>query len=417
MYPMHLRSSILCCCLMASRFAVSQADDIKKGDAGMRSGSYEKAVTFYKKAVAADKTSIAANEKLGKALMAAGEFQNAESVYSLLASLTPESSIDHFYYAQALARNAKYAEAARSYQIYFKMHSDDPLAAEFKDYESRLKLLQYDSNKFNMIDVPENSTGSDEGPAVCLFFVCYSTNGHSKDTVEKTYDLYMLKGGNPANPPAPEKLKGDIDGMLNEGPATFSRNGMEMIFSRSNYGHKGADGEMRQGLYHSEYDSISKKWMKITPLNFIDYNHNFKQPSLTKDGSSLYFSSDIDGGFGETDIYVSHLHGNLWTTPVNLGRGINTVGRDETPYIADDGTLYFASDSHMGLGGLDIYAARLSNGTWSHAYNLGAPFNSPYNDFGYILDTNGGSGYIVSDRPGGMGGNDIYQFIPIGPKH
>lgn len=412
------RLIVFCCCILSAISAVSQVDaEIKKGDAYMKSGRYEKAVACYKKAVASDKMAIMPNEKLGKALMAAGEFQNAEPVYSLLASMTPGSSIDHFYYGQALVRNSKYGEAAKAYQAYFTAHPDDPLAGEFKDFESRVKLLQYDSNKFKLINVPDNTSGSDEGPSVCIFFVCYSTNGHSKDTVEKTYDLYMLKGGNPTNPPAPEKLKGDIDGMLNEGPATFSRNGREMIFTRSNYGHKGTDGEMRLGLYHAEYDLTSKKWGKITPLNFIDYNHNFKQPSLSRDGSALYFSSDIDGGTGETDIYVSHLQGNTWSAPVNLGSGINTVGREETPYITDDGILYFASDCHMGLGGLDIFSARFMDGKWGHVINPGAPLNSSYNDFGYILDTSGESGYLVSDRPGGMGGNDIYQFIPLGPKH
>jgi hypothetical protein len=170
------------------------------------------------------------------------------------------------------------------------------------------------------------------------------------------------------------------------------------------------------GLYHADYDAGKKKWVNIKPLDFIDYNYNFEQPSLSKDDTTLYFVSDIRGGFGGSDIYVSHKRDNKWSAPVNLGKRINTKGKEQTPFIANDSTLYFASDSRLGLGGLDIYSVKFIDDAWGFPVNLGVPLNSAYDDFGYISDATGQSGYIVSNRPGGKGGNDIYQFTSLKKK-
>jgi tetratricopeptide (TPR) repeat protein len=414
---MFSRLIVFFACLLAfSLPAVSQNNaDIKKGDAYMRKADYAQAAAYYTKAVNSNKRGIAENEKLGRALTALGDYQNAEPVYRLLASLLPDSAMERFDYAQVLRRNLKYGEADKAYQAYFKAHADDPLADEFRNFETKVKPLFADTDRYKLIDITQNNAGANEGPSFCVYFVCYRSKGHPSDSVKKAYELYLLQGGNPSNPAAPEKSKGDISGSLNEGPATFGHNGREMIFTRSN-GHKSADGQIKLGLYHADYDSTEKKWVNIAPLNFIDYDYNFMQPSLSKDGSMLFFASDMKGGWGETDIYVCYKQGKTWSAPVNPGRGINTRGKEETPFIADDGVLYFTSDSRMGLGGLDIYSATLSGGAWGHAKNLGAPINSAYDDFGYILVPAGHSGYLVSNRPDSMGGNDIYQFIFLKQK-
>ena len=408
------------CCVVICLSAFSQDDaDIRKGDECMVKHSYAKAYEFYKKA-ASDKTSnIIADERIAKALLAMGDKAGAENIYRQLESLTPDGSLDHFYYAQVLCSNGKYDEAAHAYHVYFKAHPNDPLADEFSGFRTKVRKLLNDTDQYNITDIPENTAGSDVGPSFCFYFLCYSSGAKVDPGAPKdNYDLYMEHGGNASNPAVPEKLKGKINQGLTEGPATFSRDGMEMIFTRSNYDHKATDGEIRLGLYHADYDSTKKEWVNITALNFTDYNYNYMQPSLSKDGSMLFFASDIAGGLGETDIYVSYKTGSTWSVPVNLGNGVNTMGREETPFIADDGHLYFASDSRMGLGGLDIYQATLTDGVWGHAVNLGAPLNSAYDDFGYINDNRKeGSGYFVSNRPGGKGGNDIYHFVLISKKH
>ena len=376
----------------------------------MKKGEYEKAAACYKTAADKNTNDVIAKEKLGKALMEQGDYQSAEAVYQLLASSPMAADINKFNYAQVLRINGKYDVAGMAYRSYFELHPAHPLANEFKNFAAKVQPLLTDEARYRITSIPENSVGSDEGPAFCVYDFCYTSNGHSQSGRNGTFDLYLLRGAKASNPANPQKIKGNINSRLNEGPATFSANGHEMIFTRSNYSHKSADGFITEGLYHADYDTVSKNWTNIQKLSFSDYNYNFVQPSLSKDGNKLFFASDMPGGLGETDIYVCYKQGNTWSAPHNLGNSINTIGKEQTPFIADDGTLYFASDSRMGLGGLDIYSATLTDTSWGHIINPGAPLNSSRNDFGYVSDSTAHAGYLVSNRPGGIGGNDIYHF-------
>jgi len=413
---MFYKLTISFCFLLVSLHAISQNEaDIKKGDVCMDKAEYTKAAIYYRRAAESSPKSVVLYRKLAKALMAVSDYLNAEPVYSLICSSVPDSSIDHFYYAQVLRRNGKYSESDKAYQAYFREHPDDQLAGEFLYFGDNAKQIATDTPRYKLINIAENTAGSDIGPTFCLYALCFSSNKHPD---EENYDLYIKQAGNPANPAAPEKLKGDINGKLIEGPATFSHNGKEIIFTRSNYDSKNNDGTGKLGLYHADYDEAKKKWVNIKPLNFINNDYNYEQPSLSRDDTTLYFVSDMRGGFGGYDIYVSYKRDNSWSKPLNLGKRINTSGKEQTPFIAaDDSTLYFASDSRLGLGGLDIYSSKLNDeGIWSIPINVGVPLNSAYDDFGYISDSTGQSGYIVSNRPGGKGGNDIYQFISLKKK-
>ena len=374
----------------------------------MQRGDYAKAASFYKKAADANINDVVAKEKLGKALVALGDYQSAEAVYQLLATSPMASDTNKFYYAQMLRINHKYEVAAINYKAYFDLHPNDPLADEFRNFLEKLKNLQQAENRYQLTNIPENTKGSDEGPTFCLYNFCFTSNGNSSRSKNGNYDLYILHGGNPANR-EPEKFKGKGNWHLNENAAAFTNDGREMIFARNN-SRKSIDKSYKLGLYHADYDSAGKKWINVKQLAFNDYNYNYMQPALSYDGNKLLFVSDKPGGLGEDDIYMSVKHGNTWGAPVNLGTGVNTIGREAAPFIAGDGNLYFSSDSRMGLGGLDIYAAAPADSTWANAVNVGIPINSAYDDFGYVNDPTGHSGYIVSNRPGGVGGNDIYHF-------
>ncbi|MBK7872164.1 MAG: PD40 domain-containing protein [Saprospiraceae bacterium] len=134
--------------------------------------------------------------------------------------------------------------------------------------------------------------------------------------------------------------------------------------------------------------------------------------AVSCDGSTLYFTSDREGGLGGTDIWVSkrNLDGN-WSEPENLKFPINTPSYEESPFITNDGqTLYFSSDGHLGLGDQDIFMSRIDNeGNWSTPINLGPPVNSAHRELCFILAADGRTGYFASDRPEGFGGLDIYR--------
>ncbi len=409
MYCRFIFSACVCLLVVSSAFAQNPHNN-KMGDDCMKRGDYAKAASFYKKAADANINDVLAKEKLGKALVALGDYQSAEAVYQLLATSPMASDTNKFYYAQMLRTNHKYEVAAINYKAYFDLHPNDPLAGEFRNFSEKLKALQQADNHYQLTNIPENTKGSDEGPTFCVYNFCFTSNGNSSGSKNGNYDLYILHGGNPANR-EPEKIKGKANWSLNENAAAFTNDGREMIFTRSN-NHKSIDKGYKLGLYHADYDSVGKKWINVKPLSFSDNNYNYMQPALSKDGSKLLFSSDKPDGLGETDIYMVVKQGNSWGAPVNLGAGVNTIGREETPFIASDGSLYFASDSRMGLGGLDIYAATATDSTWGNASNVGIPINSAFDDFGYVNDPTSHSGYIVSNRPGGMGKNDIYHFTP-----
>jgi len=145
------------------------------------------------------------------------------------------------------------------------------------------------------------------------------------------------------------------------------------------------------------------------PWNTQEYEE--VHPTLTADGKRLYFASNRPGGLGGMDLYYSDFQGGEWSEPVNLGDTINTAGNEIFPFIHEDGTLYFASDGWGGFGGLDIFSTE-KNGAddWQAPINVGTPFNSPKDDFGFILNITGTEGYLSSARDGGNGKDDIYSF-------
>lgn len=152
-------------------------------------------------------------------------------------------------------------------------------------------------------------------------------------------------------------------------------------------------------------------WENIQPLPFNSDDFSITQCSISDDGKTLYFVSDMEGGLGGTDIYVSYYHKNQWTYPINVGEPVNTTGNEMFPFIHKDNHLYFASDGHQGLGGLDMFESVVGqDGVITKVKNLGKPINSEQDDFGLVLDEVKRHGYFTSNREGGSGGNDIYKL-------
>ncbi|AZQ63519.1 hypothetical protein EI427_15195 [Flammeovirga pectinis] len=151
-------------------------------------------------------------------------------------------------------------------------------------------------------------------------------------------------------------------------------------------------------------------WAEAIELPFNNEHYSISEPTISKDGTTMYFVSDMKGGYGGTDIYVSYRYKEQWTYPINLGGIVNTSGDEVSPFLHDDGTLYFASNGHKGMGGLDLFETIAKDDKIFAVTNLGSPINSPYDDFGLLLNKVKRIGYFTSNRVGGKGGNDIYQL-------
>ncbi|HLP50478.1 MAG TPA: OmpA family protein [Chitinophagales bacterium] len=394
---------------------------VKKGDKLMRKFRFEQAAAQYKKAVDADANNLDAWEKLANAFTTMADYKSAEAIYQALANNSAARPVNKFYYGQVLRINGKYADAAKAYTQFAIASPNDPRAAGFKNFEEDIKPLQQDSKVYEFATLPENTPASELGPAYNAGKLVFASNRGKGNAVRMVdfwtgkgyYDIYEQRSAGAGDSVIPAKMKGKINKRLNEGPATFSRDGKEMIFTRTNYKTKGADGIQRLGLYHADFDASRNKWVNIRPLPFTNSEYNVAHPSLSKDGKRLYFISDMPGGLGETDIYVSIRNAYTWEQPIPLGKDVNTVGREMFPFIADDGTLYFSSDCRVGLGGLDVYYTRPDGNKWGAVQNAGAGMNSAADDFGYVTDETGKHGFMVTDRAGGAGSDDIYKFTRL----
>ncbi len=159
------------------------------------------------------------------------------------------------------------------------------------------------------------------------------------------------------------------------------------------------------------------KWSDEVELPFNSNEHSVAHPALSPDDKYLYFASDMPGTLGSSDIFKVEINGDSYGTPENLGAGINTESRDTFPFISDDNELYFASDGHLGLGGLDIFASKMEeDGSYETVHNIGAPVNGKSDDFAFLIDKESKVGFFTSNRDGGQGYDDIYKFkekIPL----
>jgi outer membrane protein OmpA-like peptidoglycan-associated protein len=213
-------------------------------------------------------------------------------------------------------------------------------------------------------------------------------------------DLYAMNKDVNGNWMTPELLKGDINGRFHEGPATFTADGKTVYFTRSNYLKRRMEvnDQQENNLKIFQATLIDGEWKNLAEFPYNSDDYSCGHPTLSADGKTLYFISDMPGGEGGTDIYASQWEDGVWSTPVNLGRTINTSGNEMFPFIHDDGALYFSSDAHNSMGGLDVFITYFNGKRWMQPENLNYPLNSSKDDFGFSLNRNNHSGFVSSSR-------------------
>lgn len=209
----------------------------------------------------------------------------------------------------------------------------------------------------------------------------------------------------------PKIYNSDLNSEFQEGMATISPDGKTLVFSRDIKTIERASGFSDVRLYSATWKNGS--WGNIKKMSINMRNYSSGHPAFSPSGKELYFVSNRPGGSGATDIYVSTLKKGKWTKPKNLGSKVNTLKSELFPYVDSSGVLYFSSNRKGGQGLMDIYVSSTNaDGKWSRAVNMGAPYNSNRNDFGFLINKDGKSGYLSSNRSGGIGGNDIYYWGP-----
>ncbi len=250
-----------------------------------------------------------------------------------------------------------------------------------------------------------------------------TTSVADKATVDKRIDknimsIFVARRGLDGILTKPEIFAKELTSPYHEGPLCFDRTAENVFFTRNNFNNgkkgKAKDGVTKLKIYTSQ--KANGKWAAVREMPFNSDEYDVCHPSINVDGDRIYYASNRPGGYGGMDLYYSQKINGQWGQPVNLGPSINTDKNEIFPFIHADGTLFFASNGHGSIGGLDIFYSRGKGDVWSAPESLGAPFNTAADDFGVIVDRDKKNGYFTSSRPGGKGGDDIYSFTTADGK-
>ena len=336
-------------------------------------------------------------------------------------SLPMFTADDKLHYAQALASEQHYERAGQWYAAYGQSGATRQLANRKQAAFEQLATFFQDSAFYTLTPTEINTEHSDFGPAYLNGGIVYasaregSSSGKRYDWYDQSFlDLYYAPLDSQNRLGSPQRLTSAVNTRFHEGPAAFYAGGRRMIFTRNNYygRHKGKskDYQMKLKLYTAvRDDTLTMDWTEVRSFPHNSDEYSSGHPTVSADGSRLYYASDRRGGQGGTDIYMCKWQRNSWGRPINLGERVNTSGNEMFPFIHPSGVLYFASDGHGGLGGLDIYRVDLNENN-APTHNMGYPINSSRDDFGLIAGKDEADGFFSTNRDAGLGNDNIYRF-------
>ncbi|MBV6441197.1 MAG: hypothetical protein EPGJADBJ_02876 [Saprospiraceae bacterium] len=356
----------------------------------------EVSLDWYRRAVAQREPNSDVQFRYGKALMQRGDYENARKQFIEYAALNDNANSIGRHYADMCDFAARTAKKAPDYIA--RNEAVNTSAADFSPvfYNNR---VVYSSARTDIVRKTQSKTSSD-------------WSGSS-------YNQLFITQRNPENGALqkPDFLRNDLQNNYNESPVSFSADGKKVAFCRNNY-INGTRQIAEKGVNMSLYiaDVVNGEWtnVKAFPYNGTDFATGF--PFLIGVGNTLMFASNnpasTTGGKG-WDIYISHFVNDEWSTPRNLGAPVNTPGNEVTPFY-DGSDMYFSSDWHNGLGGLDVFRAEVGKENVKNVFHLGPGINSSSDDYGFIYNSQTKTGYLTSNRSGGRGNEDIWQISKTG---
>ena len=400
--------------------AFGQGSKLNKADKKYDKYSYIDAIEIYEKVAEKGYKSVEIFEKLGNAYYFNGELDKASKWYGELFALNQEIDSEYYFrYAQALKAEGNY-EKSNQYMELFAKKTDDSRAKLYQQNKDYLTDIDAVSGKYTMDKTDVNSEFFDYGPTFFGKQIVFTSsrsegNQYSKihDWTKQNFtDLFVASIDNNGKLGSVENFSKTVNTKYNESSPVFTKDGKTMYFTRNNYNdgkkRKSDDKVIMEKIYKAEL--INGEWTNVKELPFSNDNYKTAHPTLSPDEKTMYFASDMPGSFGNSDLYKVSIDSNgNFGSPENLGPTINTEGRETFPFVDADNNLFFASDGHPGLGGLDIFEAKANKNSFEKPVNVGKPLNSPMDDFGYITNKDG-LGFFSSNRDGGTGFDDIYTF-------
>ena len=375
--------------------------------------------------------------------------KDAEKWYAKIINEDPDAEVI-FRYAEMLKANGKYKESNIWMSKFSEMKPYDTRAIAFRNTPNYLDKIIKKGKRFNVQNLKDINTISSDFGAFTFDNALYLTSGRKQKgsqnkkynnyTSDEEYVLDVFKYDVINDVYINETPLEAINTKYHEGVIAFSPLGDTMYFARETYYSKSyyKDSIVKNGSTTEQVSVINlyratrctkkeitwknngncnfNKGWNVTELEINSAYYSMKNPALSCDGKTLYFSSDMPGGFGNYDIYKSEIKddGSLGE-PINLGQKINTEEQEVFPHMCCDNTLYFSSNGHLGLGGLDVFYSKSVDGKWSNVRNVGLPVNSNSDDFAFKMGDDCINGFVSSNRSGGVGSDDIYAVKKIKP--
>jgi len=397
----------------------AQNNDTKSADKLFARYEYVKAANAYLKLVENDKADGYVYKQLADSYY--NMFNTTEAVkWYAKAMETNQDAETYFRYSQMLKANGKYEESNKVMSKFAAAYPNDLRAKSFKENPNYIPKLLKKSPEYTVSALAINSEKSEFGALLKdnnLFFTS-ARNAAKKNygwNNEPYLDLYKSTLGDGGNYSEPTAIA-SLNSQYHDGPITFSTDGKTAYFSSDSFRenlytkNKAAHLKLGKNNLYKATSNDGETWNDIKPLPFNSAEYSTSNPALSKDGRTLYFSSDMPGGKGGVDIWKVEIKADgSFGTPVCLGGNVNTEGNESFPFIAEDNkTLYFSSNGKQGLGGYDVFSVDLSKN--SEAVNLGKPVNSEKDDFSFTFNGSKNFGYFSSNR---NGNDDIFTATPI----
>lgn len=418
-----LRISCFAATLLFAASTLNAQAALKRANKQYELGTFNLAAQSYKEFLSKNADNAEANAKLGDCYRHINQQEKALPHYQAAVSSPDVQDIYVFQYGLTLQELGRYDLAKAVF---------NSLGEKSPEFKTRCKQFSdacifasaaKDPPAYKVTNEYANTASFDFGPTFFGDQVVYSSgrsdirgrdnrSAPSSGGSEGTNRLFITQRDKNGFLDVPVTLHSGFGVGVNEGPASYSSDGKLVAFTRNNF----IDGtrmmpssgmELNMFIAQAKPDGDWETPLAF-PHNGVDFSTGY--PCFSPDGKALYFSSDRPGGYGGFDIYVSYRVGNNWSAPENVGSAVNTIGNEITPFN-DGNSLFFASDYQKGFGGFDIFRAEDSNGRFATVYHGGAGLNSSTDDYGFIFDSARNIGYIVSNRNGGKGSEDIYRIV------
>ncbi|OUS01472.1 cell envelope biogenesis protein OmpA [Flavobacteriales bacterium 33_180_T64] len=410
---------------LSSFSLIAQNSNTKKADKHFNRFEFVEAAEDYAKLIENGKGSPYVYAQLAEAYYNVFNTQEAERWYvkALEGSDSPEMI---FKYSQMLKANGKYEESNVQMAKFAKMRPSDDRAIAFNKNPGYLPKILEKGKKFNIQNLGFNTKYADFGGTL-QDGKLYVTS--ARNTARRTYgwnqepflDIYEFSKNDDGTYQAGTLVEDKVNTKYHEGVVSFSPDGKTMYFSRESYFEKEYEKDSVTNYRISQIQlfkamKTGDTWGNVEGFAVNSENYTVKNPSVSSDGKTLYFASNMPGGFGLFDIYKADINddGTLGEAE-NLGQKVNTQGHEMYPFISSNNTLYFSSNGHLGLGNLDVFYSKVVDNKMGPVRNIGIPINSSADDFAFHLDEETEEGFVSSNRDGGLGGDDVYAIKKLQP--